>query len=222
MTVLGDTSYAIISPLRTIWARLVDSLPGIIGAVIVLIIGTFVAIILGHAVRVVLEKLKVDESFRKAHISKTAGHTHIPALLGEITKWYIIILFLQQAVALLNLGALSLLLDSFVRWLPNVIIAAIVVIFGLAIANYLEAKITEHSKVKGVRTSSKIIKWVVMVIVVIIALKQIGVDVSILENTFLLIIGALAIGLALAFGISLGFGMKKHSEEMIQEIRKNF
>lgn len=222
MTVLGDTSYAIISPLRTIWARLVDSLPGIIGAVIVLIIGSFVAIILGHAVKVILEKLKVDENLRKAHISRAAGHTNVPAVLGELTKWYIIVLFLQQAVELLNLGTLSMLLDTFVRWLPNVIIAALVLIFGLAIANYLEAKITEHSKVKGVRTSSKIVKWVVMVIVMIIALKQIGVDVSILENTFLLIVGALAIGLALAFGISLGFGLKKHSEEMIQEIKKNF
>lgn len=222
MGVLSQTSDAIISPLQVIWQRVVESLPGIIGAIIVLIIGSFVAIILGHAVRVILEKLKVDENMKKAHLTRAAGHIHVPAIAGEIVKWYVIILFLQQAVALLSLGALSVLLDSFVRWLPNVIVAAVVVIFGLAIAHFVEVKMVEHTKVRGVKTLSRIIRWVLVVIVGIIALKQIGVDVSILENTFLLIIGALVIGLALAFGISLGLGMKKHSEEMIQEIRKNF
>jgi hypothetical protein len=219
---LGETSTSIINPLSAIWYSLVEQLPGIVAAVIVLIVGGFVAVILGHALRVVLEKLKVDHYVRKARLTKTIGHTHVPAVAGELFKWYIIILFLQQAVALLNLGTLSVLLGQFVGWLPSVIIAIVIILFGIAVANYVYYKTMEHSKQKGVKASAGILKFVILIMVLIMALKQVGVDVGILEHTFLLIIGALAIGIALALGIGMGLGLRKESEGVIKNIKKHF
>jgi hypothetical protein len=219
---LGETSTSIINPLSAIWYSLVEQLPGIVAAVIVLIVGGFVAVILGHALRVVLEKLKVDHYVRKARLTKTIGHTHVPAVAGELFKWYIIILFLQQAIALLNLGTLSLLLGQFVGWLPSVIIAIVIILFGIAVANYVYYKTMEHSKQKGVKAGAGILKFVILIMVLIMALKQVGVDVGILEHTFLLIIGALAIGIALALGIGMGLGLRKESESVIKNIKKHF
>src|SRR3989338_3394994 len=132
-----------------------------------MIIGVFVAVILGHALRVVLEKLRVDDYVRKARLTKAIGHTHVPAVVGEVFKWYIIILFLQQAVELINLGTLSLLLHRFVSWLPQVIIAILVLLFGLAVANYIQMKIAEHSNQRGARASGVILKTVIVVMVLI-------------------------------------------------------
>lgn len=219
---LGETTSSIINPLSAIWYSLVGQLPGIVAAVIVLIVGGFVAVILGHALKVVLEKLRVDEYVRKARLSKTIGHTHVPAVAGEIFKWYIIILFLQQAVSLMNLGTLSVLLGQFVSWLPNVIVAVVILLFGIAAANYIYYKTWEHTQQKGVKASAGILKTVIIFMVLMMSLKQIGVDVGILEHTFLLIVGALAIGIALALGIGLGLGLRKESENIIKGIRKNF
>ncbi|MBT4783201.1 hypothetical protein HOH10_01345 [Candidatus Woesearchaeota archaeon] len=219
---LGETTTSIINPLSAVWYSLVEQLPGLVAAIIVLVVGGFVAVILGHALKVVLEKLNVDSYVKKARLSKTIGHTHVPAVAGEIFKWYIIILFLQQAVSLVNLGTLSVLLGQFVDWLPNVIVAIIVLLFGIAAANYIYYKTWEHSKQKGVRASAGILKAVILFMVIIMALEQIGVNVGILEHTFLLIIGALAIGVALALGIGLGLGLRKESENLIKGIRKNF
>ncbi len=219
---MGETTTSIINPLSAVWYSLVGQLPGIVAAIIVLIVGGFVAVILGHALRVVLEKLKVDDYVRKARLTKTIGHTHVPAVAGEIFRWYVIILFLQQAVSLVNLGTLSVLLGQFVAWLPHVITAVIVLLFGIAVANYVYYKTWEHSKQKGVKASAGILKAVIIFMVLLISLKQIGVDVGILEHTFLLIIGALAIGVALALGIGLGLGLRKESENIIKGIRKNF
>jgi len=219
---VSETSQAIINPLSEIWVAIVSQLPAIVAAIIVLIIGCFVAVILGHALRVILEKLKVDDYVRKSRLTKTIGHTHVPAIAGEIFKWYIIILFLQQAVSLVNLGTLSTILDRFVMWLPHVVVAVVVLLFGIAVANYVQMKIVEHSKQRGAKASGTILKVVIVVMVVILALKQIGVEVGILENTFMLIIGALAIGIALALGIGLGLGLRKESENIVRDIRKNF
>ncbi len=220
--IFTETSVAIISPLQAIWVKIIENLPDLVAAVIVLIIGCFVAVILGHALRVVLEKLRLDDYVRKARLTKTVGHTHLPGIFGELFKWYIIILFLQQSVELIHLGTLSVLLDTFVRWLPSVIIAAVVLLFGLAVAHYIEIAINEHSKIKGVRFGAATIKWTVTIIVFIIALKQIGVQVTLLENAVLMIIGSLAAGFALAFGISLGLGMKKEGENLIKDVKKGF
>ena len=220
--ILYDTTQGIITPLGLIWQSISMQLPGIVGAIVVLILGCFVAVILGHAVRVVLEKLRVDEYVRKAHLTKTIGHTHVPAVAGELFKWYIIILFLQQVVVMVKLGQLSDLLRTFVLWLPNVIIAIVVFLFGLATANYVKMKTEEHSRQKGTKAAGSILKTVIIIMVIIVALKQVGIDVSILESTFLLIIGALAVGVALALGIGMGLGLRKESENIVSQIKKNF
>ena len=220
--ILYETTQGIITPLGKIWESIANQLPGLVGAIVVLILGCFVAVILGHAVRVILEKLRVDDYVRKAHLTKTIGHTHIPAAAGELFKWYIIILFLNQVVDMVKLGQLSSLLESFVLWLPNVIIAIVVFLFGLAVANYVKMKTEEHSRQRGTKAAGSILKVVIVVMVIIVALKQIGIDVSILESTFLLIVGALAVGIALALGIGMGLGLRKESENIVQQIKKNF
>jgi len=218
---VGETTVAILNPLQAIWLKIVEVLPGLIAAVLVLIVGSFIAVILGHALRVVLEKTKLDNALRKAKLTKLVGHTNVPALLGELLKWYIIIIFLQAAASLVNLGTLSTLLNSFVLWLPNLLIAVIVMLLGLAAAYYIQVKVEEHTKLKGMRLSAVVMKWVVIILVALIALRQIGVETGILENTFLLVIGALAGGLALALGISLGLSLKKDAEGLIKDIKKS-
>lgn len=219
---IGETSQGIISPLSAIWVAIVNQLPNLVGAIIILIIGVFVAVILGHAVRVILEKLRVDEYVRKARLTRTIGHTHVPAIVGEIFKWYVILLFLQEAVSRVQFGTLSVLLDKFVNWLPSLIVAVIILLLGIAVANYVQLKIEEHSSQKGARASGIILKVVITIMVVILALKQIGVDVSIVENTFMLIVLALGLGIALALGIGLGLGLRKESEGLVKELKKQF
>ncbi|MBI2671906.1 hypothetical protein HYX16_03150 [Candidatus Woesearchaeota archaeon] len=195
--------------------------PNLIGAVLVLVIGVFVASILGHALRVLLEKTNVDSAIRKAKLTKAFGHTNVPSLLGELLKWFVVVIFLQQAVSLVNLGSLSALLNAFVLWLPQLLIAIIVFLLGLSGAHFVEYKVMEHTKLRGMRVSAKVLKWIVVVVVALVSLRQIGVDVGVLENTFLVVVGALGVGVALALGISLGLGLKKEAENVIKEVKKN-
>lgn len=221
VNIFSETTVAILNPLQVIWAKTLEIVPNLIGAILVLIIGCFVASILGHALRVILEKTRIDRGLRKAKLTKAVGHTNVPNLLGELLKWYIIIIFLQAAVSLVNLGTISSLLDSFVRWLPQLLVAVIIMLLGLAAAHYVDLTIAEHTKLKGMRLSGRVLKWIIVILVALVALRQVGVDVGLLENTFLLIVGAFAIGIALALGIGLGLGMKKQSEGFIKNLKKN-
>ena len=218
---LLDTTNAIILPLQTVWSEFAQILPNVIGAIVVLIIGTFVAVILGHALRIVLDKTRLDEALRKLKLTKAVGHTDVPALLGELLKWWIIIVFLQQAVDLVNLGSLTDLLQRFVLWLPNLLVAIIVMLVGLAAAHFVEIKIREHTKLKGMRMAGAVLKWIMIIMVGIVAVDNIGVEIDLIEQVFLWVIVALAAGIALALGIGLGLGLKKESESFIQNLKKN-
>ena len=213
------TGSLILNPLFNLWNGFVMVIPGIIAAIILLIIGYFVALGIGHLFKLLLEKTGLDHYVEKSRFSKAVGHFHLSRLMGEIIKWYIFVIFLAQAVDLLELGTLSALLQEFVRWLPSAILAAIIVIFGVALAHFLSMKIEEHTTTRGVRFFSKIVKMVVYFIVLIVALQQIGVDVSILENTWYLLIGALAVGLAIALGIGLGGSLKQEGREIVDDLK---
>ena len=215
---VSTTGSLILDPLVSLWNSFITVLPGIIASIIILIIGYFIALGIGHLVKVVLEKAGLDGYLEKSKFSKSVGHFHLSRILGEITKWYIFLIFINAGVDLLNLGALSSLLNAFVLWLPNVIIAAIVVIFGVVLAHFVGMKIEEHTETRGVSFLTKILKIVILFIAIEIALEQIGVEASILENTFLVLIGALSVGLAIALGIGLGKGLQDHSKKIVKDL----
>lgn len=218
---LTETTIAVLNPLQQLWLEAVRVVPNLVGAVLVLVIGVFVASILGHALRVLLEKTKLDQALRKAKLSKAFGHTNVPSLLGELLKWFVIIIFLEQAVSLVNLGTLTALLNAFVLWLPQLLVAIVVFLLGLAGAHFAEYKVLEHTNLKGMRAGAKVLKWVIVIVVALVSLRQIGVDVGVLENTFLVAVAALGAGVALALGIGLGLGLKKEAENVIKDVKKN-
>lgn len=214
------TGNLIVSPLANLWFSFVKVLPGIVAAIIVLIVGYFVALGLGSLVRVILVKSGLDAYYKKGNFAKSVGHFKISHIIGEVTKWYIFIVFLQAAVDLLSLGTLSTLLSQFVAWLPNVIVAAIVILFGVALAHYVSQKVEEHTEVNGVKFFSKVLKIVILFIVFVVALENIGVNVSLLENLFLLLVGALAVGMAIALGVGLGGSLKSEGKNIVNELKE--
>jgi hypothetical protein len=217
---VSTTGSLILDPLISLWNGFVTVLPGLIAAIIILIIGYFVALGVGHGVKVLLEKASLDSYLEKSKFSSKVGHFHLSRIFGEIIKWYVFLIFIKAGIDLLSLGGLSSILNQFVLWLPNVILAAIIVIFGVAFAHFLSMKIEEHTMTKGTKFFSKLVKIVVYYIVLVIALDQIGVDSSILENTFLILIAAIAVGIAIALGVGLGKSMQPEGREIVKDLKE--
>jgi len=205
---VGATGNLILDPLYTLWTSFVNILPGLIAAILILILGYCVGYLIGHGIKVALEKIGLNRKIQKAHLSKSVGHTNVPGLVGELIKWFIFIIFLQVAAEVLNLGALSGILNTFVMWLPKLLVAIIILFAGLAIAHYIEIKMKEHSAMKGTRSMAAILTIVILFLVIIIGLQQIGIDVALFE--------------ALALGIGLGLGLRKSAEGLVKDLKKNF
>ncbi len=217
---ITTTGRLILDPFKILFYNLVTLLPAVVLAILVLILGYIVAYFIGYIVKWGIEK-SIGKQLRDANLSKAVGHTNWSSLVGELIKWFVFVIFLNVAVNLLQFDTLSSLLDSFVRWLPNVLFAIIIFFAGIALAHYIDMKISEHTKMKGMRAVTGVIKAVIVFLVVLVALNQIGVNVDILQNTFLILVGALGLGLALALGIGLGLGLREEASDVVKRFKKN-
>ena len=214
------TSIALTDPLVSLWNSFVNILPGLVAAIIILIIGYVVAYLIGHAIRVVLDKAGLDKQIAKARLSQAMGRTKLSAVLGEIVKWYIFIIFLQSAADIVELGTLSVLLSEFVGWLPHVIAGIIVLLAGLVVAHYVAMKIREHTEIKGVKFTSEMVKWVVLFVFALIAAEEIGFNLALLRQSFLVVLAGIALALGLAFGLSFGLGLKGSAQKRWEAWKK--
>ena len=217
---MAITGTEFLNPLVSLWNSFVILIPGLIAAIILAVVGYLIAYIIGHALKLVLAKANLDKKVEQARISKAIGYIRLSSLFGELVKWYIFIIFLTAAVDLLELGTLSDILSRFVLWMPNLIIAILVVIVGLLLAQFVKVKIEEHAKTALAKTASNTLMIVIAAVAIIIALDQIGIEVGILENLVLLIVGAVALGVALAIGLSFGLGNKKEANDMLRNLKK--
>jgi|GEM_PF-852796 len=216
------TGNLFIKPLFELWQNFVGIFPGVVVALLLLVLGYFIGWAIGSAVTWLLNQVGLDDVIKKSGLVKEIGHTHVPNLVGEVLKWFVFLIFLQVGVGVLNLSTLSTLLNDFVRWIPSVLFAILILFGGVALAHYVDLKVREHTKMRGMLIMAGVIKVIILYFALVMGLSQIGINVGILENSFLILLGALGLGFALALGIGLGLGLRDHADEFISGIKKNF
>jgi len=207
-------------PLLALWQGLVRSVPGIIAAIAVLIIGYIIAWALGKLVRAVLTRLDADKwLMKKTSMKKLMGDFKLSGFLGLITKWYVFVMFLPPAAEVVQLRSLSAFFYDVAVWIPQLIAGVIIALIGLLAADYVSAKITE-TKAKTAGLIALIARVVILVFTALIVLSQIGVQVRVAESSFLIVLSGIMLAVAIMFGIGFGFAMKEDAKKWIKDVKK--
>lgn len=211
---------SVVDPILSIWYWLVKAIPDLIAALIILIVGYLVAWLVSSLVEKVLRRIKFNEwVFEKTNMSTAVGKFDLTGFLSVITKWYIIVLFLGAIAAQIRLPTLASFFSTLTLWIPQVIVAVVMGLIGVAAGMYVEKKVGE-TKAKGAKIVAMLTKWVIYVFTALIVLKQIGVEVALAENSFLLLLGGTILMLALMLGISFGLGFKEEAHKIIVDVKK--
>ncbi len=218
---VGGTGEAVLNPLLVLLNSFILFLPGLVAGIVVVIAGYIVASVLGWLLHKALDKVRLDAWMKKHKLHSSIGGLSISCTLSKILKWYIIIAFLIPAVAMLQLGSLSVLLRNFVMWLPHVISAVLIFLFGLIFADFAYQRITA-AKGKFANLLGSAVKVVVVIFVAVIALQEIGIYIGMAEKTFLILITGFTIAVAIAVGIGLGYGLRKHGDKIVAKCLKKF
>ena len=211
----------LVSSLQNLWVQVLSWLPSLVGALVVFLVGLVVATGLASLVeRVVaalkldslLRKLGVEEYTRRANMELNSGH-----FLGQLVYWFMVLAFLLAASDILGFFALSSFLRDVLLYVPNLVIAVLVVLASLVVANlarHLVRASVMAARLHAAKFLGSAAWWVVMVFGGLTALVQLGIAVQIINT---LITGFIAM-LALAGGLAFGLGGKEYAGELVRRL----
>ena len=219
---LVQISAAVLDPVQAILAESARRLPGIVAGIIVLLVGYILAAVIAAAVRKVLRRLDFNKwVVEKTGLKKLAGDFRATEFVSLITRWSVFAMFFIPAADLFSLPGFSVFLVQLARWIPQIIGALLVVLFGLCAAEYVSGVI-QSTRVKGVKFFADLAKMLILFVAGIMALEQVGIYVDLLKSSFQIILTGAMFGLALAFGIGFGLGLKKEAERLVTKAKKRF
>ncbi|RJQ36741.1 hypothetical protein C4552_02510 [Candidatus Parcubacteria bacterium] len=207
---------------RQSWMAVGNFIPLLIGAVVVFLIGWIVAVALGTLVEQVIRALRVDAALQKLEVEKALERGGVRlntgAFVGALVRWFIIIVFLLAAANILGLTQVSVFLSQVLAYLPNVVVAALIIIIAAKIAEVVERSVRASLEAAGLRGAfvGVMSRWAIWVFAVVAALLQLGVATILIQT---LITGLVAM-LALAFGLSFGLGGKDAASSAIDRMRR--
>src|SRR3990167_4119730 len=194
--------------LQSLWWSFVQFTPKLVLAIVFFIIGWFLGSLISKAIEQVFHSLKIDSLFasvgadhflRRAGMNLNTGH-----FVGEVVRWFVIIVFLLPSLNLVGLyDVSSFLRNDVLGYLPQVIIAAFVLIIAAIVSEALGKAVLAMAKSMNLRAAhmlAAIAKYAVWVFAIIIALGKLGLG-AYMSILFSGIIAMLALGGALAFGL---------------------
>lgn len=224
MVFLRSVGRAILEALVNIWEKLIGYLPNLIAAIIILIIGIIVAKAVAKLVQKIIEALKVDELVKKINIvqkiEEAGTKVVLSQILGWLVQWFLYVVLLVAVSEILMLGQFTEFLKDIALYLPNVIIAALILVVGFVLGDFVDdllVKILKGTKAKLSSLIGTIAKWSIVIFTVLAALIQLKIAVGLIQMLF----SAIVIMLALSFGLAFGLGGKDAAHDVIEKVKRD-
>lgn len=207
-----------------LWTGVINIVPELIVAVIFFAIGWILAELVARLVESLFKSLKVDSLLKSAgfeDVIKRAGHNLNSGLfVGVIVKWFIVLAFLIASFNALNLREVSGFLGEVVHYLPQVIVAIIILMATVIVASVMQKIVMASSRASNIKSSEllgSITKWAIWIFGLLTALFNLGIAPGLIQT----IITAVFAGAALAFGLAFGLGGKDAAQKLIDKAAHN-
>ena len=200
-------------------ATTIAFLPNILVGIIIILIGIVIASFVKQLVIKILQSVHLDNYLKKYNIPSGENGFSWVEILAEIARWFIIILFLIPTADIWQLPQFALLLNTFLFYLPNVFVAAIIAVVGLVFAKLAADVVAASTKgfskdISRIATST--VRVSITVFIILAVLNQLGVAQNLIQILFT---GFVAM-VALAGGLAFGLGGKDFAKVLLDKLQK--
>ena len=209
--------------LQSLWGNVLAFLPALLGALIVFIVGLIVATGLGSLVERLVAAFKLDSLFRslgmEPHFERAGMKLNSARFFGQIVFWFFVIAFLLAASDILRFQALSGFLQDVLLYIPNIIIAALIMVVAFVAAAFMRNLVRASvlsARLHSANFLGALTWWSIVIFGFLTALSQLRIATDIIQT---LVTGLIAV-LALAGGIAFGLGGKEYATHLLDRFRK--
>ncbi len=219
---LGNTADILVASFQQLWIDFIGFLPTFISALVVFIIGLIVAAAVGQLIERVVNALKLDGLLARAGMEapmRRAGlKLSIGRFLGRLTYWFILIAFFLAASDILGFYTVSGFIQAVLLFIPQVIVAVLILLVTVVVANFLRGVVGASAKSGGLETANflgALTWWALIIFGVSAALMQLNIASALIQA----LMTAIFAMVALAGGIAFGLGGKEYAEHLLKKFR---
>jgi Conserved TM helix len=201
---------SISTPLVNMLTVILNAIPNIIGAAIILGLGYVLARWVANLVQDILPGLGIDRSV--AALGVLPDGTTVSSITSKVAMVAIMLISAIAATRLLQFPELTNLVNEVLGLGSKVIFGGVVIAIGLLVANMLSSIVSGAS---GAGMGANIVRYATIILFAAMGLTYMGIAPSIIEMSF----GALVIGGAAAFALAFGLGGKDQAAKVLADIR---
>ncbi len=219
-----DTGDALKASLAGALNTFLSAIPRIIGFAVVLIVGWIISSLLARGVQALLHAVKFNDLARRSgfadFVQKMGVRDDSSGVIANIVKWFVRLIALVVAFDTLGLPAVSNVLQQLLLWLPNLVVALVVLVIGGLAAKALSQLVRGASAEAGF-TNPNMLATVASIAVwgftIIVAVNQLGIATTLINTMLVGLVGALA----LAFGLAFGLGGRERAAQILERAGRN-
>lgn len=201
--------------------------PNFIVAFVLFVLGWFLASWIGSAIASVVGALKLDHALATTGLKELANKAgfglNIGKVIGTFTKWILIIVVATVAFDTVGLSQINGALMQILSYVPNIIVAAIVLMITALVAEFVERVSSGSAKAAGIKKANAVgfvARWFVWIVGITTALEQLQVA-DVLVSLFQSLLTGLVAAVAIALGLAFGLGGKDAAARFISRIEKD-
>lgn len=213
-----------VTSLNEFWVQVATFVPKFLAVVVILLAGWLVARLARYGVHRLLRFAHFDAIAQKSGLESFLQQGNVrltlSGIISEIVYWLVILMFVITGSNMLGLEEASGILKGLAGYLPHVIVAILVLIFGTLLARFVNRLVFAwlHSiKFDGALVASTSSEYLVQVFALFVALEQLNIGTQLLTALFVIVVGAVFLALAIAFGL----GGKEWAAKVIEEMQAN-
>ena len=207
---------SISDPLNSVLMSIMNAIPALLGAVVIILLAYFVGRIIAGLVTTLLAAVGFDSLPEKLGLKWSTTRTP-----SDWAGWVILIVIMifaaTAAVELLGSSFLVNAMDVFITLLWKTFLAAIIFAFGLYFAN-LAYKIILETGTDSAVFMARMAKVLIIIFAGAIALGEMGIAKEIINLAFGISLGAVALAFALAFGLGIGLGKRDIAGREVEDL----
>lgn len=224
---MGDIQGMLIDPMRAVGAQVGFLLINLLVVVLILIVGWLIAKLVKLAIAKVGKMIKLDELSGRIELddllAKGGVSYSLSELIGVVFYWIVLLITFVIAFNAVGLTVVADLLQKITLFVPNIIVAILVLIVGMFVASIMRNVVKTTATNAGISHAnllSKITEVVIMIFAVAMALEQVQIGARIVELAVSIVLASFGLGFALAFGLGCKDIVGKAVAGFLEKVKK--
>ncbi len=221
MSFIETLKVAVTASFYNVGVGVVSFIPKLIVAIVLFLVVWLVAVILGRLVAQIIRTVKLDVALRSAGFDKVVEkggfELNSANFIGALVKWFFIVVALIASLDILSLNAVTSFLGDVLNYLPKVIIATLILLVSVVIAQTIQKIVVSSAKAANVSAANAlgaVAKWAILAFAILQALSNL-IDLQIVLS----FLGTILIGVVAALALAFGLGGKDAAARYIEKMQ---